>query len=110
MLTHARFGLLVALLAGFEAKGAASDTPHLIDVSEARLVDAAGLALEVSGGVWISDSEAQRVSQQIRSLRAENDYLTQHAGDLPATWLLGVGLAALAVGLLGGWLLARLYP
>ena len=98
-----RLGRVVALsLLLLSASARAED---VLDVQRAQVLTAAGLTLDVEGGVWLSDAQLERTSRELVRLRAENEALRE-APPMPPLWTLGVavaiGLAAgLAVGLAG---------
>lgn len=85
--------------------GAPARAEDVLDVQRAQVLTAAGLTLDVEGGVWLSDAQLERTSRELVRLRAENEALRE-APPMPPLWTLGVavavGLAAgLAVGLAG---------
>ena len=70
----------------------------MVDLRAARLITDAGME-DVTGGVWLDDAKTVTVAKDLAQLRAENEHLAKHAGDMPTAWVVG----AFVVGaLLGG--------
>lgn len=92
---------LVALLVLSVASPVFAEGPTTVNLKAATLVPTEGPAINVVGGVWLSDDQALRIAQMIEP---DNEKLDVHSETSPIVSVaIGIG-----IGLLGGFLLASL--
>lgn len=80
---------------------------QIVDVQSARLLQADGGTLEVTGGVWLPDEELIRQAREHRDLAARNQYLQEHVTDMPTVWLLGALVLGGAIGAVSGYFVGQ---
>lgn len=71
---------------------------RVVDLQAARLQVADGGVEHVDGGVWLDDAKTISVAKDLAQLRAENEHLAKHAGDMPTAWVVGAFIVGAALG------------